>query len=188
MGKDMPVRDASAAKSHGSFHPLGIVGLTLACGLWLVLLSPKTISGLPATSAGSRKVQTQQSPQTVSASEPVMTPVALAAPLAVPDDAIPAGLQISPAQAEMTVGKTAQFRLVDKNGHAVPGATWMVSDFTVAELDSIEPARIAAVAPGQVTLTAMLGDKAVKATVTVIKSPAVLNSTDRSAGQMANGR
>jgi uncharacterized protein YjdB len=200
MGKNMPVREANATESRRSFsrqllsgralpaRKIGMIGLTLACSLWMVLLSPKAISGLPVASASNRQGPAKASSLAISQATHAPDPESEVATTEVPALTVPPGLKVSPSQAEMAVGKTLNFRLLDQNGHPVPGATWMVSDFTVAELDSVEPARIAAVAPGQVTVTAMLGDQALRATVTVVKPSPTLASAGRASGQLSTSR
>ena len=196
----MPVRDAYARDLGRPSSPasslgrspvakrFGIMGLTLVCGAWMVLLSPKAISGLPTANTLKHPGQPEAISPVSSAAKAVLANSSETVLTEVPAVAVPLGLRIAPAQAEMAVGKTQNFRLVDQNGHTVRGAAWMVSDFTVAELDSVEPARIAAIAPGQATVTAMLGDQAVRASLTVVKPSATISSDGRATGQTPAGR
>jgi uncharacterized protein YjdB len=200
MGKDMPIREAKAVEPRRSLPHRELsdrgwsagrivtICLTLACGAWMVLLSPKAISGLPTANTPNHQEQPKLASPISSTAKTSLVNVSEFAATDVPAVEVPSGLKIAPAQAEMTVGKTLNLRLVDQNGHPVPGATWMVSDFTVAELDSVEPARIAAVAPGQVVVTAMLGDQAVRAAITVIKPPSTIASAARAVSQPLSSR
>lgn len=144
------------------------VWLAVLCGLWLALLSPKVILGVPGGSGKDSGHQLQASAATAAKSA---IPGADASIQIASGNADPGTLKISPAQTEVAVGRKLSFRLFDQQGRPVHDATWMVSDFTVAEIDSVDPARIAAVGPGEVTVTAIVGDQTVQAKVSVVKSP-----------------
>ena len=134
-------------------------GLALLCAVWLALLSPKVIFGLPGGNDTRHLLP-------ANSAAPAQTELQIAA-----GDTDPGMLNISPSQINVTAGRTQSFRLTDRQGHLLKDATWMVSDFTVAELDSVDPPRIAALTPGQVTVTAILGDQTVQAKVNVVRSP-----------------
>ncbi|HEV2298078.1 MAG TPA: Ig-like domain-containing protein [Candidatus Acidoferrales bacterium] len=149
-------------------------GLALLCGVWLALLSPKVILGLPGANSANHQIQAGS---VASANSSLQIAAGNSAPGA---------LSISPAQINIAVGRKQSFRLIDQQGHPIHDATWMVSDFTVADLDSLDPPRIAAVAPGQVTVTAILGDQTVQAKVNVVNS-SPLSSVRRRGGSSASG-
>jgi Big-like domain-containing protein len=149
-------------------------GLALLCGLWLALLSPKVILGLPGANNPGHQGQA------VSAAS-ANSSLQIAA-----GNSAPGTLSISPAQTNIAVGRKLSFHLTDQQGRPIHDATWMVSDFTVADLDSLDPPRIAAVAPGQVTVTAILGDQTVQAKVNVVNAPP-LSSARPPRGSSASG-
>ncbi|HKW87129.1 MAG TPA: Ig-like domain-containing protein [Candidatus Acidoferrales bacterium] len=137
-------------------------GLAALCAMWLVLLSPKVIFGTPDANDGRHPVQTVQTASTPAPDSVVE--FSAGSPVA-------GALQISPAQIDVAVGRKLSFHLTDQQGHPIKDATWMVSDFTVADLDSLDPPRIAAITPGQVTVTAILGDQTVQAKINVVNAP-----------------
>jgi hypothetical protein len=142
--------------------------LATLCGLWLALLSPKVILGLPGAGANGPRQQLQAGS---AATAKAALPSAIAAVQISSGNSVPGTLKISPTQTDVAVGRKLSFRLLDEQGRPIHDATWMVSDFTVAELDSVDPPRIAAVAPGEVTVTAISGEQTVQAKVIVVKSP-----------------
>lgn len=140
--------------------------LAVLCGLWLALLSPKVIFGLSGGNDSGHQLQASAAATTKPALPSANANIQVSS-----GNSVPGTLKISPAQIDVVVGRKQGFRLFDQNGRPIHDATWMVSDFTVAEIDSVDPARIAAVAPGEVTVTAIVGDQTVQAKVSVVKSP-----------------
>lgn len=63
----------------------------------------------------------------------------------------------------LVVGETRPLQVVDANGAAVHGLTWVVTDPTVASLSADDPPVLTALAPGHVTITA--GDGSADVTV-----------------------
>lgn len=149
-------------------------GLACLCGLWLALLSPKVIFGHSAGDGARSESQSGSMAKSKTAPQASISSPA------------PSVLNISPAQTNIAVGRKLSFRLSDPQGHPIHGATWMVSDFTVAELDSVDPPRIAAVGPGEVTVTAILGDQTVQAKVNVVSS--TQQSSARPQGSSSAGK
>lgn len=137
-------------------------GLAVLCALWLALLSPKVILGVPDSNDGRHQTQAVQA-----ASTPVPDSVVEFSA----GSPVSGALTISPAQIDVAVGRKLSFQLTDQQGHPIHDATWMVSDFTIADLDSLDPPRIAAITPGQVTVTAIIGDQTVQAKVNVVSAP-----------------
>lgn len=149
-------------------------GLTIASATWLALLSPKVIFGLPGGNDTRHLLP-------ASSAAPAQTALQIAA-----GNTDPGTLNISPAEINVLVGRTQSFHLTDRQGHLLKDATWMVSDYTVAELDSVDPPRIAALTPGQVTVTAILGDQTVQAKVNVAGLPQ-LSSVRPTGGTSTSG-
>lgn len=151
-------------------------GLALLCGLWLALLSPKVIFGVPDQNNGNQQLRS------------VSNVIAKAPAQVLASNPVDGSMAISPSEINVSVGRKQSFRLVDQHGQAIHDATWMVSDFTVAELDSVDPPRIAAVAPGEVTVTAILGDQTVQAKVKVTSLPRLSLAQPRGSSSGNNSR
>ena|SRR5579864_3630392 len=159
--------------------------LLIFCGLWMALLSPKVIFGLPGAGAKAPGLAPQSAPATTA--KPAVADANATVQIA-SGNSDPGTLNISPTHIDMAVGRKLSFRLLDQQGRPIHDATWMVSDFTVAELDSLDPPRIAAVAPGEVTVTAILGDQTVQAKVSVVKSPRLAAIPARGGSPAGKGR
>lgn len=154
-------------------------GLAILCALWLALLSPKVIFGVPDGNDG--RHQTQAVPAAATPAPDSVIEFSAGSPVS-------GALTISPAQIDVPVGRKLSFRLTDQQGHAIHDATWMVSDFTVADLDSLDPPRIAAITPGQVTITAILGDQTVQAKINVVSTPQLSSVRNGSGSSTSKSR
>jgi hypothetical protein len=87
-----------------------------------------------------------------------------------PAGTVPSSLQVTPANANMLVGETRQFTVVDNLGHPRTDAVWMVSDTSLATITSDSSPTLTAVAAGQVTLTATIATASAQAQITISPS------------------
>jgi hypothetical protein len=80
----------------------------------------------------------------------------------------PNSLLITPSLANMLVGNTRSVALIGDLGQPVTGATWSISDPTVANIGPTDPPQIAALAPGTTTLTANFNHLSAAMTINVL--------------------
>lgn len=80
----------------------------------------------------------------------------------------PSSLQITPASANVLIGSTQQFTVVDQSGHARRDATWSVDNTNVATITTDSSPTLTGVAIGTVTLTASVGSVSAQVQVNVL--------------------
>ena len=77
------------------------------------------------------------------------------------------GLSIVPANATLYIGQTLNLSLSDDLEHKVTGATWSVSDSTLAQLSTSDPPVLTAEKTGTVTIAATLGGLSATSQITI---------------------
>jgi hypothetical protein len=88
----------------------------------------------------------------------------------------PYSLRITPASATMVVGEKRQFRIVDERGLPCTVGSWTVSNEALATITNNSSPTLTALAPGTVTITAIIGDVSAQAQVTIYPSVADIPS------------
>jgi hypothetical protein len=86
----------------------------------------------------------------------------------------PSFLQVTPAMVNMQVGGSRQFTVVNNLGVPSTDVNWTVSDSSLATITTDNPPTLTAVAPGVVTLTAIVEGVSSQAQVTISPVGAIL--------------
>jgi hypothetical protein len=81
---------------------------------------------------------------------------------------VPVALAVTPDNVNMLVGDTRSFTAVDELGRVRTDATWSVSDNTVASLSTDGSGTVMGLAPGQITLTAIVQTVSAQVTVNIL--------------------
>jgi len=92
---------------------------------------------------------------------------------------VPAGSQvfsISPANATLGIGQTLNLSLNDDLEHNITGATWSLSDNTLAQLSNSDPPVLTASSAGTVTVTATLNNLSATAQITISPAGVVMSA------------
>jgi len=80
----------------------------------------------------------------------------------------PGSLSITPIAVNVVVGGTQQFTVVDNQGRPRPDATWAVDNTSIATIDTSSSPTLTAVAVGQSTLTATVGNTTAQTQVNIL--------------------
>jgi hypothetical protein len=91
----------------------------------------------------------------------------------------PQSLQVTPATVNMLTADTQQFTAVDEQGRPRFDATWIISDTTLATIDTNSSPTLTALAPGQVTLTATVQGATAQAQINILNGSSLAPGTVR---------
>ncbi|HEV2987429.1 MAG TPA: hypothetical protein VG759_03235 [Candidatus Angelobacter sp.] len=85
----------------------------------------------------------------------------------------PKSILITPSMVNMLIGDTRSLKLIGDIGQAVTGATWSISDPTVAKISSADPPQLTALGQGTTTLTATFNGLTAAMTINVLPGAAL---------------
>jgi uncharacterized protein YjdB len=109
---------------------------------------------------------------------PLVVKVGLASSNATTFTIVPSGsqsLSIFPANETLFIGQTVNLSLTDNLEHVITGATWTLSDDTLAQLSTANPPVLTATNPGTETVTATWNNLTATAQFTILASGASMS-------------